>query len=136
MKLFLVLYSLLTSFPFEAYAFVPRKCRDGRLLQQIGGALSASRRDFVEVLTQSAVAGALASVGAAPAEASGGATAGGAYLLSAKQRYNERVKEGVKGYLGIQAAIEAGNIDAIRVYFTGEDTGSWKDLTSGKEGCH
>ena len=34
-----------------------------------------------------------------PAYASGGATAGGAYLLSAKQRYNKRVLAGIKSFL-------------------------------------
>jgi hypothetical protein len=59
-----------------------------------------------------------------PSWASGGATAGGAYLLSAKQRYNERVKAGVKGFA------ESGNVDGIRSYFASEDVGSWKDLST------
>lgn len=62
--------------------------------------------------------------------ASGGATAGGAYLLSAKQRYNERVQQGVKGYVGLQAALEAGNIDALRAFFSNEDVGGWKDFSA------
>jgi hypothetical protein len=64
------------------------------------------------------------------AVASGGATAGGAYLLSAKQRYNERVQQGVKGYVGLQTALEAGNIDAIRAFFSNEDVGRWKDFSA------
>ena len=35
---------------------------------------------------------------AAQMDASGGATAGGAYLLRAKERYNARVAEGAKAY--------------------------------------
>ena len=65
-----------------------------------------------------------------PVMASGGATAGGAYLLSAKQRYNERVKAGVTGYRQLQTVVEAGDIGAVRPFFTSEDTGSWKDFSS------
>ena len=65
--------------------------------------LEASRRDFVESMTRAAVLSASTVTVALhlplqPALASGGATAGGAYLLSAKQRYNDRVKGGVKGH--------------------------------------
>jgi hypothetical protein len=62
--------------------------------------------------------------------ASGGATAGGAYLLSAKQRYNERVKAGVKGFAALRPLVESGNVDGIRSYFASEDVGSWKDLST------
>jgi len=65
-----------------------------------------------------------------PAGASGGATAGGAYLLSAKQRYNARVQAGVKGFLGIGSALENGSIDDIRSFFSKEEEGSWKDLST------
>jgi hypothetical protein len=95
--------------------------------------LCASRRDVVEKLIQSSALGtAAALLMASPQEAlaSGGATAGGAYLLSAKQRYNERVKAGVQGFLALQPALEAGDNAAVRPYFTGEDTGTWKDITS------
>ena len=36
-----------------------------------------------------------------PVSASGGATAGGVYLLSAKQRYNERVTTGITAFLAL-----------------------------------
>jgi hypothetical protein len=67
--------------------------------------------------------------------ASGGATAGGAYLLSAKQRYNERVKAGVAGFLALETSLENNDLDALRSYFSGsgDDTpavGTWKDLTT------
>ena len=65
-----------------------------------------------------------------PANGSGGATAGGAYLLSAKQRYNERVKGSVKGLLSAAEALAAGNSEKATQYFSYEDAGSWKDLTS------
>ena len=118
--------------PFASYAFAPQPHFAAVLRQQEGkfetsSSLHASRRDFVEATLGTAV---LLTVPTQNAWASGGATAGGAYLLSAKQRYNERVLAGVKGFLGLQSALEAGNIDALRVYFTNEDTGSWKDLTA------
>ena len=57
-------------------------------------------------------------------------TVTGAYLLSAKQRYNERVKSGIAGFLALQPLLESGDIGGIRSYFTSEDAGSWKDLTT------
>lgn len=122
----------LALFPFASYAFAPQPHFASALRQQQGkfensSSLHASRRDFVEAAVGTAV---LLTVPTQNAWASGGATAGGAYLLSAKQRYNERVLAGVKGFLGLQSALEAGNIDALRVYFTNEDMGSWKDLTA------
>jgi hypothetical protein len=62
--------------------------------------------------------------------ASGGATAGGAYLLSAKQRYNDRVKAGIKGFLALGPSIASGDFDAIRPYFLQEDVGGWKDFAT------
>ena len=59
-----------------------------------------------------------------------GATAGGAYLLSAKQRYNERVKTSVKGLLQVEEFLKNGDSKSAKAYFDGEDAGSWKDLTA------
>lgn len=59
-----------------------------------------------------------------------GATAGGAYLLSAKQRYNERVKTAVQGLLKAADALKNGDSKAAKTYLDGEDAGSWKDLTA------
>ena len=70
------------------------------------------------------------SVTPAPAEASGGATAGGAYLLSAKKRYYERVKTSVKGLLSAVEELKNGNSKVAKEYFSSEDDGSWKDLTA------
>eukprot|EP00536_Pseudo-nitzschia_multiseries_P007177 jgi/Psemu1/195073/e_gw1.166.50.1 len=64
------------------------------------------------------------------ARASGGATAGGAYLLSAKKRYYERVKESVTGLLKAADALKDGDSKVAKEYFTSEDNGSWKDLTA------
>lgn len=123
---------MLALWPCMSLSFVPQLERVSVRVESRSSTLSASRRDFMESVVQTTVLGTAAflSVPAQEAMASGGATAGGAYLLSAKQRYNERVKAGVKGFLALQPALEAGNIDPIREYFTSEDTGSWKDLTA------
>eukprot|EP00980_Cylindrotheca_fusiformis_P022110 scaffold8995_cov139-Cylindrotheca_fusiformis.AAC.7 len=70
------------------------------------------------------------SVAMDPAEASGGATAGGAYLLSAKQRYNERVKTSVKGLLAAADALKSGSTTEATAYFSNDDVGGYKDLTA------
>ena len=62
---------------------------------------------------------------------SSGATAGGAYLLSAKQRYNERVKSGVKAFVNLNPALSNGDIDLLRQYFQNDvDVGYWKDFST------
>ena len=65
-----------------------------------------------------------------PVWASGGATAGGAYLLSAKQRYNARVTAGVKAYLEIGSEIENGNINPAKAFFGTDQVGGWEDFAS------
>lgn len=67
---------------------------------------------------------------AVPALASGGATAGGAYLLSAKQRYNDRVSKGVAGFLSLKSLLESGSLAGVREFFMSEDAGSWKDFST------
>jgi len=67
---------------------------------------------------------------AEPASASGGATAGGVYLLSAKQRYNERVKAGVKGFGELESSIDSGSLDAAKAFFMTDDVGGWKDSSA------
>jgi hypothetical protein len=62
--------------------------------------------------------------------ASGGATAGGAYLLSAKQRYNERVKATLKGFVGLQPFLESGSISEVKTYFESDEVGAWADGSS------
>lgn len=62
--------------------------------------------------------------------ASGGATAGGAYLLSAKQRYNARVTAGVKGFLALSKSIEAGSIVETKAFLSSSEEGGWGDLKS------
>jgi hypothetical protein len=91
--------------------------------------LEASRRDFMNHAAVTPAALVFFSC-LEPANGSGGATAGGAYLLSAKQRYNARVKESIKGLLAAEEALAAGNSKDAKDYFTAEDAGSWKDLTA------
>jgi len=66
----------------------------------------------------------------APVSASGGATAGGAYLLSAKQRYNERVKAGILGFAALGESLSSGSIDETKAYFASEEVGGWKDASA------
>ena len=100
---------------------------------------STSRRSFFNDIAAFASAGVtLATVNSIHpsidnnvAWASGGATAGGAYLLSAKQRYNERVIAGIKELLDVVDSLKSGSLDSARAYFIArDDTGSWKDATA------
>lgn len=65
------------------------------------------------------------SVASSPAIASGGATAGGAYLLSAKQRYNNRVIAGVKAFL----ALDSRDLSQVDAFFSTTEEGGWEDLS-------
>lgn len=67
-----------------------------------------------------------------PASASGGATAGGAYLLSAKQRYNDRVTKGVTSYIALSSSLENSDLSAAKAFFNPDniDAGFWKDFSS------
>lgn len=94
-------------------------------------ALMLSRRSLIDHVYVSSLAciGAL-SLPHDSAWASGGATAGGVYLLSAKQRYNDRVKQGVRKFASLAEPLESENIESLRLFFTSEDVGSWKDFSS------
>mmetsp|Transcript_28791 Transcript_28791/g.42024 ORF Transcript_28791/g.42024 Transcript_28791/m.42024 type:complete len:220 (+) Transcript_28791:79-738(+) len=83
-----------------------------------------SRRDYL--LQNTALVASSLFLASGKANASGGATAGGAYLLSAKQRYNERVTKGVKAFLDL----EGGSVSAVNDFFTSEEVGGWKDASS------
>ena len=87
-------------------------------------ALASSRRS---ILDHAAFIGAGLFLQVPTAVASGGATAGGAYLLSAKQRYNDRVKTAMKGFLSLQKPLESGSIDEVKSYFSSEEVGAWAD---------
>lgn len=62
--------------------------------------------------------------------ASGGATAGGAYLLSAKQRYNVRVTACIKSYLALSKSLEESSLDETKAFFTNSEVGGWEDGSS------
>jgi hypothetical protein len=74
---------------------------------KIASVASVSRRNVFDCMSEAMTGGhtvATASVMTSvvpPASASGGATAGGAYLLSAKQRYNQRVRESLKAFVNL-----------------------------------
>jgi len=91
-----------------------------------------SRRNVLRNLSLASCVpfGALISSKVEPANASGGATAGGVYLLSAKQRYNERVKAGVRGFGELESSIDSGNLDAAKEFFMTDSVGGWKDASA------
>lgn len=89
--------------------------------------LVSSRRHILE---NAAFLGGGLLVSGRAAVASGGATAGGAYLLSAKQRYNDRVKATLKGFVGLQKSVESGSMDDVKAYFVSEEAGAWADGSS------
>lgn len=91
-----------------------------------------SRRDVLNKFSTASIAsiGILTSSFPNVANASGGATAGGAYLLSAKQRYNARVQAGVKGFAALESDIDGGSLDSTKAFFTTEETGGWKDSSA------
>eukprot|EP00970_Alexandrium_tamarense_P000038 scaffold6_cov190-Alexandrium_tamarense.AAC.34 len=81
-----------------------------------------TRRLFVEKVLVGSIG---LSVASSPAIASGGATAGGAYLLSAKQRYNNRVIAGVKAFL----ALDSRDLSQVDAFFSTTEEGGWEDLS-------
>lgn len=82
------------------------------------------RREFFAT-TASVAAAALARVAAV--DASGGATAGGVYLIRAKERYNARVEAGAKDFRGLSRAASSGDAATMAAFFTSE---SYEDLCS------
>jgi hypothetical protein len=91
----------------------------------------SSRRSFFSDVALTSIALTTAfSTRVGPARASGGATAGGVYLLSAKQRYNSRVTKAVKELLAAASTLEKGSSTEAKAFFSGDETGTWKDLTA------
>lgn len=95
---------------------------------QISTKLWSARRRVLNKVVAPTVASILLKNDAAIA--SGGATAGGAYLLSAKQRYNDRVQASLKAFLALKKPLESGSIQELKDYFSTEDVGGWKDGSS------
>mmetsp|Transcript_13458 Transcript_13458/g.26391 ORF Transcript_13458/g.26391 Transcript_13458/m.26391 type:complete len:214 (+) Transcript_13458:61-702(+) len=86
-----------------------------------------TRRVFVDDTIKGSLGIFIAStVASTPAYASGGATAGGAYLLSAKQRYNKRVIAGVKSLL----SLDARDLSQVEEFFSSHEEGGWEDLSA------
>jgi hypothetical protein len=131
-QLFFVLASLIQAHvaSFTLKASPTKAAADSLCVMKAENAESAtSRRSFLDRLALAPLVAGL-SVPINAAYASGGATAGGAYLLSAKQRYNERVKTSVGGLLAAGDALAAGSSKEAKEFFSSEDAGSWKDLTA------
>jgi hypothetical protein len=118
-------FTLLNGNPFKIHHFPTSTS-----LQHSNSGHNEARRSFLNKLAVASFAAPLFPGLVEPAAASGGATAGGAYLLSAKQRYNERVKASVQGLLALESSLKNGDSKPAKAYFENEDGGSWKDLTS------
>jgi hypothetical protein len=91
---------------------------------------TTSRRNILKNLSFVPLFGTLITSKVETANASGGATAGGVYLLSAKQRYNERVKAGIKGFGELENSIDSGNLDSAKSFFMVDTVGGWKDASA------
>ncbi len=118
------------------WAFVPlsSSVRTAKSSSRLAAAEESniSRRDVLNKFSFASIAsiGILSTSSVESASASGGATAGGAYLLSAKQRYNARVQAGVKSFAALESSLESGSLDATKAYFTTDDAGGWKDSSA------
>ena len=106
--------------------------REGAAAFSVDKTATTSRRAMLEKVTGAALLGVstAAVLTPSPAQASGGATAGGAYLLSAKQRYNSRVTAGVKAFLALSDPLESGSIAEAKAFLSNEEAGGWGDLKS------
>lgn len=93
-----------------------------------------SRRNLIQELAAGTMSGGstLAVVLLSPktSNASGGATAGGVYLLSAKQRYNVRVTACIQSYLALAKSLDASSLDETKAFFTNTEVGGWEDGAS------
>jgi len=132
-----VIFLLSTIFCNEAAAFLApstagvkgRHSATASYVHQHGNGAELStpltRKTFVEGIVQGSC-GLLVLGQFEPASASGGATAGGVYLLSAKQRYNKRVTSGLMAFL----ALDVNDINAVNAFFETKDEGGWEDLSA------
>ncbi|MGK3761041.1 MAG: hypothetical protein ACI8RD_013359 [Bacillariaceae sp.] len=89
---------------------------------------SQARRSFLSEVALCGVALTTLTTQPKIAEASGGATAGGAYLLSAKRRYYDRVKASVSSLMKVADGLKSGDSSIAKDFFSSEDGGSWTDL--------
>jgi hypothetical protein len=135
MKQFSLLFlSALQCLPSEAFApsFVSTKVSTPQTTRLEAQNSDVSRRNVLKNFSIASIVPfvTLMASNAEPASASGGATAGGVYLLSAKQRYNERVKAGVKGFGELESGIDSGSLDAAKAFFMTDAVGGWKDSSA------
>eukprot|EP00525_Craspedostauros_australis_P009655 CAMPEP_0198110846 /NCGR_PEP_ID=MMETSP1442-20131203/2844_1 /TAXON_ID= /ORGANISM="Craspedostauros australis, Strain CCMP3328" /LENGTH=218 /DNA_ID=CAMNT_0043767061 /DNA_START=56 /DNA_END=712 /DNA_ORIENTATION=- len=128
----------------QTSAFAPQPLSTAQRSQRVSVAVTSNSHDGAEdapnrrqFLKNAFLASAIATAtsttllsDAPVASASGGATAGGAYLLSAKQRYNERVTKSIQALIVAQTALEGGDSGPAKAYFSGDETGTWKDITT------
>ena len=136
---FLVLISKISV--AESFSLRPNKnCSKELRLHVIRKQLSASfssdddtnlsRRQWLNDFAAASIGISSVFVPSNSAYASGGATAGGAYLLSAKQRYNARVLAGMNSFLLLSSSLEDGNLAESKAFFESEDEGGWKDSSA------
>lgn len=97
---------------------------------KISDNLESSRRSLLQNLSLASLGASSGLLQTQAAVASGGATAGGAYLLSAKQRYNERVTKGIKNFLTLGPSLETGNLEKTQEYFVCNEPGCWLDYST------
>jgi len=128
---FIILLFLI--FPRAIIGFVPKPlvaapCSNSRLLEASTSEDLLSRRTMLNkfAISSFGVVSGFA-LGNRAAQASGGATAGGVYLLSAKQRYNARVANAMRAFIALESSLESGSFDKTKEYLTSEDDGAWKD---------
>ena len=124
---------LMSSEAFVPASFSPRRIDiSSTSLSAESDSTNLSRRNLLSNLSIASIVsfGVLSAYSPEPVYASGGATAGGAYLLSAKQRYNARVTAGVKGFGALESSLDGGRLDAAKAFFTTDDVGGWKDASA------
>lgn len=91
--------------------------------------INFSRRDIFQSSSCAIALSTLLLMTPTAANASGGATAGGAYLRSAKQRYNDRVNDGAKAYISLgKSLLKDSDLGPSKIFLTDED--QWKDFAS------
>lgn len=129
--LFVVLVALCHCSAFQPSSVNPSKTLVEASAKGIRNDDENNRRKFFAQVASATLAIGSASLGQVnPAQASGGATAGGAYLLSAKQRYNDRVIKGIKGFLALESSLKAGSVDEAKAYFAGNEEGQFGDIST------
>mmetsp|Transcript_7785 Transcript_7785/g.9903 ORF Transcript_7785/g.9903 Transcript_7785/m.9903 type:complete len:210 (+) Transcript_7785:127-756(+) len=101
-----------------------------KLTMTVSSDKNVDRRKLLKDLSTTLTCIGIMNIPKQEALASGGATAGGAYLLSAKQRYNQRVSDGVKAYLALTTSLENGSLEETKAFFTTEEQGGWSDASA------